>query len=319
VQVRASDGTGFDTQDLTVNVTNVNEAPTAAKFSFDASILNGTSTIDTAVSGALAANKAIGAFTATDPDASTTLTYSLGAGSSSLFSLSNTGVLSTGGANVPSGIYTLNIVASDGSLSSTTTVKVWIGTSGTDNENLGTDPNVGNGLNIAFGLNGNDNAITGGSGSDAIAGGQGNDALIGGAGNDALVGGTQNDTLTGGGGADVMVGGANNDTFVFAAVTDSGPGAGNYDTITDFKLSGSDMIDLSAIDANTTAGGNQAFAFQGQVGGANTVSANSVSYYQDIAANETIIYANLTSVSNHVDMEIHLSGIKTLVAGDFVL
>src|SRR5207247_518551 len=148
-----------------------------------------------------------------------------------------------------------------------------------------------------------------------IAGGQGNDVLTGGAGNDALVGGTQNDTLTGGGGADVMVGGANNDTFVFAAISDSAPGAGNYDTITDFKLSGSDMIDLSAIDANAAAGGDQAFAFQGLVGNANTVSANSLSYYQDVAANETIIYANVTSVPNHVDMEIHLTGIKTLVAG----
>src|SRR5690349_22897188 len=48
------------------------------------------------------------------------------------------------------------------------------------------------------------------------------------------------------------------DTFVFTAVADSSLAA--RDTITDFQA-GIDKIDLSLIDAKTTASGNQAFLF----------------------------------------------------------
>jgi Ca2+-binding RTX toxin-like protein len=67
--------------------------------------------------------------------------------------------------------------------------------------------------------------------------------------------------LNGGNAADTLVGGSSAGRFVFTALTNSSPAA--PDTIVDFTH-GVDLIDLSAIDANTSASGNQAFAFAGQ-------------------------------------------------------
>jgi len=108
-------------------------------------------------------------------------------------------------------------------------------------------------------------------------------------------------TLTGAGG---------NDTFVFKAVTDSQPGAGHYDTIADF-IPNTDHIDLSAIAGATTV--------QGQVAEANTVAANSISWFADAAHNETIVYVNTTATANHVDMEIHLTGSNISLQGSDIL
>jgi serralysin len=94
--------------------------------------------------------------------------------------------------------------------------------------------------------NGND-LILGNSGDNRLFGGDGNDVIDGKGGADVLIGGQGTDTLTGGGGAD---------TFVFQSLTDlDGQGT---DQITDFTR-GSDKIDLSAIDADTTLAGDQAF------------------------------------------------------------
>ncbi len=68
--------------------------------------------------------------------------------------------------------------------------------------------------------------------------------------------------LRGGAGKDTLTGGIGGDRFVFAATGDSVTGA-NADRITDFSRAQGDRIDLSAIDANTGAAGNQAFTFIG--------------------------------------------------------
>jgi Ca2+-binding RTX toxin-like protein len=81
-------------------------------------------------------------------------------------------------------------------------------------------------------------------------------------GNDTLTGGNGNDTLTGGANVDTMTGGAGNDTFTFSSITDSGNGGATPDVITDFD-DNADVINLSAIDANTTVAGNQAFIWIG--------------------------------------------------------
>ena len=64
----------------------------------------------------------------------------------------------------------------------------------------------------------------------------------------------------------MLAGGKGVDVFEFKAVEDSA--IGSSDLITDLKRG--DMVDVSAIDANTTAAGNQAFhlvgAFSGQAG-----------------------------------------------------
>jgi len=108
--------------------------------------------------------------------------------------------------------------------------------------------------NAISGSGGND-AIDGGSGNDAIDGGNGNDALKGSAGDDLLTGGAGLDTLTGGVGADMLSGGAGFDIFLFTAITDST--VASADRILDFTSG--DRIDLSAIDADSGTGGNQAF------------------------------------------------------------
>ena len=88
----------------------------------------------------------------------------------------------------------------------------------------------------------------------------GNLLMFGGGGNDTLRGGAGADELVGGGGADSLNGGAGVDTFRYDATTDST--ASKTDLIGDFKV-GVDKIDLSRIDANTLAGGDQAFTFIG--------------------------------------------------------
>ena len=95
------------------------------------------------------------------------------------------------------------------------------------------------------------------------------DKLLGGNGANTLNGGAGNDQLNGGAGADVLIGGAGSDTFVFNSTTDIGIGA-STDSILDFEAGGSsaatriDLIDLSAIDANTkTSNKDDAFSYLG--------------------------------------------------------
>ena len=94
-----------------------------------------------------------------------------------------------------------------------------------------------------------------------LGGSEFNDTLIGSSAKNVLDGGLGNDTLRGGGGADELVGGAGADTFVYTSTTDSVFAA--RDLIRDFSHAQGDHVDLSAIDANTGAAGDQAFTFIG--------------------------------------------------------
>jgi Ca2+-binding RTX toxin-like protein len=90
------------------------------------------------------------------------------------------------------------------------------------------------------------------------------DSLIGDNGDNRLFGDSGDDILIGGGGSDVLIGGTSSDTFVFKSIQDSLPGAA--DTIIEFAtpdISQATHIDLSAIDANSTLAGDQAFAYVG--------------------------------------------------------
>jgi serralysin len=77
-------------------------------------------------------------------------------------------------------------------------------------------------------------------------------------------GGGGADHLFGGRGVDSLVGGSEADTFVWSNTNETGTEATFADVITDFNFAAGDRIDLSQIDANLVAGGNQAFTFIGQ-------------------------------------------------------
>ena len=108
VTVTATDGGNLsDTTTVTINVTNVNEAPSFA-----------TSTATRSVAENTAANTNIGsAVTATDVDANTTLTYTLGGDDASSFSIvSTSGQLQTSAAldYETKNSYSVTVTAADG-------------------------------------------------------------------------------------------------------------------------------------------------------------------------------------------------------------
>lgn len=114
-----------------------------------------------------------------------------------------------------------------------------------------------------FGLN----TLTGGAGNDIIIGGTDDDLLGGGAGDDVISGRGGGDTITGGLGQDLMSGsGRENsiDTFIFQSLAEStAEGADRIDLLSDSH----DWVDVSAIDADTTIGGNQSFHLVDHLGG----------------------------------------------------
>jgi VCBS repeat-containing protein len=150
----------------------------------------------------------------------------------------------------------------------------------------------GNGLDTIDGGDGLDR-LYGEDGSDTLYGGVGSDILDGGAGDDFIYGGIGNDTLTGGSGAD---------RFVFLAESFTTPL--QTDTILDFNVSDGDVLDMSAIDANASIAGDQAFSrvgsFTGVAGQATVVFAN----------NQTIIRFDLNG-DRATDFQIRLDGDHT--------
>jgi serralysin len=98
----------------------------------------------------------------------------------------------------------------------------------------------------------------GANGNDDITGNDAANHLMGGRGKDSLDGGAGTDTIEGGKGKDELYGGANNDTFVFG---DGSTQRHRTDSIGD--LSEGDIIDVSGIDADIDAGGDQGFTLVG--------------------------------------------------------
>jgi serralysin len=163
-------------------------------------------------------------------------------------------------------------------------------------------------VQIAFGT-WIENAI-GGAGDDLISGNSSNNVLRGGAGNDRL---------NGGGGSDTEEGGAGADIFVFTSLGDSL----NYvmrsdgkkllpDRLADF-LSGTDKIDLSAIDANIGTADDDAFTFLGT--GAFTHHAGELRC--DVLQGLVHIFGDVDG-DGRIDFHIVASGTE-LLATDFIL
>ena len=141
-----------------------------------------------------------------------------------------------------------------------------------------------------------------------LKGNAGNNQLNGLGGNDGLDGGAGHDVLVGGSGRDVLVGGAGSDTFKFGSINDSTLAL--KDVIIDFNLTrGKDKIDLSAIDANTTQAGNQAFSF---IGNTNFTAAGQVRFAGGVVSGDV----NGDKVA---DFAIELKNVTKLLTSDFIL
>ncbi|WP_419827856.1 glycoside hydrolase family 113 [Sphingomonas sp.] len=111
--------------------------------------------------------------------------------------------------------------------------------------------------------------------------GSGNATLIGNALANLITGGNGNDVLRGGGGADTLTGGLGADKFAFLE-GDLGTANGSTQTVTiaDFNHAQGDKIDLSGIDANKLAGGDQAFTWHAN-GNDHVAGAMWLTQYQD--------------------------------------
>ncbi|WP_157220649.1 calcium-binding protein [Flavisphingomonas formosensis] len=164
-------------------------------------------------------------------------------------------------------------------------------------------------VNVMLGGKGND-IIDAGSSSDTVDGGYGNDILKGAAGDDILVGGVGSDTLIGGGGADTLTGGTQGDRFVYASAGESTVDAA--DRITDFAKG--DSLDLSAIDADTTVAGDQAF----HLAPAFTSTAGEYMLSYDAGTNTTTALFDTNGDAN-ADMAILFTGDVTALTGSWVL
>ncbi|MEO0989512.1 MAG: M10 family metallopeptidase C-terminal domain-containing protein [Pseudomonadota bacterium] len=180
-----------------------------------------------------------------------------------------------------------------------------------------------NGSDILYGGNGDDRIIGGngadtsfgGSGKDTLNGNGGSDTLWGQAGSDKLNGGNSTDVLIGGEGADVQRGGGGSDVFQFLSVEDSGPAKADRDLIKDFKP-GTDLIDLSAIDADSTTLDDDRFDFVGPDGFSG--AAGELTYSYIAGRKKTLLEADIDG-DGDTDFSIELSGALVLNGDDFVL
>ena len=178
---------------------------------------------------------------------------------------------------------------------------------------------AGDGADLVHGEAGNDelrgqagnDTLNGNEGDDILRGEGGLDTLNGDAGNDTLNGGGGADTINGGAGRDLLYGGLGNDTFVFA---DGDTSAARAEADRIFDWATGDKIDLSAMDADTTLGGNQAFTFIGNAAFSGT--AGELNYTQ--AGAFTYLEGD-TNGDGSADFSIRIDGTHAFNGGEFVL
>ena len=152
------------------------------------------------------------------------------------------------------------------------------------------------------------------SGNDNITGSIYNDYIKAWAGNDVVNGNQGSDTLEGGLGADILTGGKDADVFKFNVLKESGTTTSTRDTVTDFKNSEKDIIDLSEIDANSKISGNQNFQFIGNAP-FNSKDATGQLRFDPVTH---ILYAS-TNADIKPEFSILLTGVESLVIDDFIL
>ncbi|HBH74205.1 MAG TPA: hypothetical protein DDY43_12405 [Synechococcales bacterium UBA10510] len=94
----------------------------------------------------------------------------------------------------------------------------------------------------------------------------------------------------------------------------------NRDTITDFLL-GTDRLDLSAIDANLSIAGDQAFTFIGLLGGAigNPIFSNIGQLGYQVSGGNLFLYGNVDANFATSEFELQLSGLASIAATNITL
>jgi Ca2+-binding RTX toxin-like protein len=242
ITVRVTDqgGLTFD-KAFTLNLTNVNEAPTNAT-------LTGGSVAENAANGTV-----VGTVAGVDPDAGATFSYSLTGNAGGRFAIN----ASTGQITVANGtLLDYETATSHGITARVTdqggltfdkalTISLTNVAGGTQTGTSAANTINGTGEeDLLQGLGGND-TLDGLAGNDTLEGGAGEDVLFGGTGNDVLRGGANNDTMNGGDGNDSFDGeggdnwittGTGQDTIVFKSTS-------GFLHVYDF-LDGSDKIDM---------------------------------------------------------------------------
>ena len=172
-------------------------------------------------------------------------------------------------------------------------------------------PTTDYGLSTAYGdtFEGFENVL-GGKFADALAGDGAANRLIGHDGDDILTGRDGDDRLEGQRGADKLEGGGGADVFVYSDALDTTYYSPGRDTILDFSSADGDRIDLSAMDADATMAGDQAFVFLGYAlftGRAGELRVNSGHVLGDLDGDAV------------ADFAIAVNGARYLKAGDFFL
>ncbi|WP_431305315.1 peroxidase family protein [Sediminicoccus sp. BL-A-41-H5] len=151
---------------------------------------------------------------------------------------------------------------------------------------------------------------TGNAQSNIILGNASNNILLGLGGNDSIDGGAGADRINGGAGVDRLTGGAGNDTFVFGSVAEIGNNAAFRETITDFAAG--DVLDFTAIDANTGVAGTQGFTLvQGAALAQTAAGAGQLRYANGVLQG----FVNADAIA---DFSINLTGAPTLTGSSFI-
>lgn len=156
---------------------------------------------------------------------------------------------------------------------------------------------------------------TGNGAPEVLVGNIGANVLTGNYGNDRIVAKAGNDTLIGGNGQDELVGDEGADTFVYLAVSDSRAGVSNRDLINGFDH-GADLIDLSAIDANSALAGDDAFSFIDHSAFSGTAGEVRL---QNLGGPNAILVEADQNGDGVADMQIIVLGTLTMTASDFML
>ena len=136
-----------------------------------------------------------------------------------------------------------------------------------------------------------------------------------------LVGNLAANSIYGLGGRDVMRGEGGADNFVYIYNTDTGKTAATRDVIQDFTT-GTDKINLASMDANGALVDNGTFVFLATAGTAFTGVAGQLHYvWEDLAgtANDKTLIEGDFNGDSIADFQIELTGLKSLLATDFVL